>query len=211
MADGPFPEHYEPFETPIANPLAPEGRQQSGGARVQGRHGAVRHVGRVPVRGDHLPPDRALPLLDQARRVERGRCSRSSSSRSAKSWPRRRASSNGDLVKVRCNRGERQGEGGGDQAHPAARRATARRCTWSASRSTGASSGVAKTGYLANTLTPYVGDANSRRRSTRRSWSTSRRREEVNHGYCNPSISSRRSATTTPAPQVRAARPRSPS
>ena len=35
-------------------------------AGVQGRHGCVRHRGQVPVRGDLLPPDRALPLLDQA-------------------------------------------------------------------------------------------------------------------------------------------------
>ena len=26
MRDGPFPEHYEPFETPIANPMHPKVR-----------------------------------------------------------------------------------------------------------------------------------------------------------------------------------------
>ena len=30
--------------------------------------------------------------------------------------------------------------------------------------------GVARKGFGANTLTPFVGDANTRRRSTRRSW-----------------------------------------
>ena len=37
MADGPFPEHYEPFETPLdKNPFhpEPEGAQQSGTPRV---------------------------------------------------------------------------------------------------------------------------------------------------------------------------------
>ncbi len=39
---------------------------QSGGARVQRRHGAVRRRQGVPLRGDLLPAHRALPLLDQA-------------------------------------------------------------------------------------------------------------------------------------------------
>ena len=42
MAEGPFPEHYEPFETPLdTNPLHPEGAQQPGGAGVPGRPGGA--------------------------------------------------------------------------------------------------------------------------------------------------------------------------
>ena len=48
-----------------------EGPRQSGRPRVQGRHGAVRRRQGVPLRGDLLPADRALPLLDQARPAQR--------------------------------------------------------------------------------------------------------------------------------------------
>ena len=44
MADGPFPEFYEPIESPIANPLHPESVEQPGGEEIQDRHGQVRHV-----------------------------------------------------------------------------------------------------------------------------------------------------------------------
>jgi len=40
MAEGPFPEHYEPFETPLGynplNPHQPQGDQQSRGTGVSG-------------------------------------------------------------------------------------------------------------------------------------------------------------------------------
>jgi formate dehydrogenase major subunit len=67
---GPFPEHYEPFETPIGiNPLHPEPKATSNpAARVFNSTGTFGTPG-VPVRGHHLPADRALPLLDQARRL----------------------------------------------------------------------------------------------------------------------------------------------
>ena len=70
MNEGPFPEHYEPFENsarlqPAAS-AEPAGDQQSGGARVPGRPGRVRQGGGFPAYGDHVSSDRALPLLDQA-------------------------------------------------------------------------------------------------------------------------------------------------
>ena len=37
FADGPFPEHYEPIESPVANPLHPKQSQQSGGQEVHAR------------------------------------------------------------------------------------------------------------------------------------------------------------------------------
>ena len=47
MVEGPFPEHYEPFESPLGNnPLHPDNNavvSNPGGARVQGRQGHVRH------------------------------------------------------------------------------------------------------------------------------------------------------------------------
>ena len=35
MVEGPFPEHYEPFESPSENVLHPKVQQQSGRARVR--------------------------------------------------------------------------------------------------------------------------------------------------------------------------------
>lgn len=66
MAEGPFPEHYEPFETPLGtNPLHPN-VVSNPAARVF--KGDLEQMGKaeVPVRRHHLPSDRALPLLDQA-------------------------------------------------------------------------------------------------------------------------------------------------
>jgi hypothetical protein len=66
MADGPFPEFYEPFESPIANLLHPKQSNNPVVKRYKtdmdkyadGRSGIQRHL-------HHLPPDRALSLLDQ--------------------------------------------------------------------------------------------------------------------------------------------------
>ncbi len=66
MREGPFPIHYEPFEIPDCQSDQSQDQGQSGGARVQRRHGAVRRRQGVPLRGDLLPAHRALPLLDQA-------------------------------------------------------------------------------------------------------------------------------------------------
>jgi formate dehydrogenase major subunit len=52
-------------------PQQPQGHLQPGRAGLQGRHGSLRHRQGLPLRGHHLPAHRALPLLDQARRVER--------------------------------------------------------------------------------------------------------------------------------------------
>ena len=50
VREGPFPEHYEPFESPVANPLHPKVPRQPGGAGVQGRHGtAFGMANRLPV------------------------------------------------------------------------------------------------------------------------------------------------------------------
>ena len=66
MKDGPFPVHYEPFESPIANPIAPNVRGNPAARVFEGDMAQFGDADEVPVRGDLLPPDRALPLLDQA-------------------------------------------------------------------------------------------------------------------------------------------------
>ena len=66
MADGPFPEYYEPIESPIANPLHPA---QSNNPVVKkyktdmDKYGTVDQGYNVDLH--HLPADRALSLLDQ--------------------------------------------------------------------------------------------------------------------------------------------------
>ena len=93
MAEGPFPEHYEPFESPSRERAASEGPRQPGGARLRRRPRGVRHRDGLPLCRDDLPADRAFPLLDQARADQCDPAAARSSSRSAKRWPRRRASS----------------------------------------------------------------------------------------------------------------------
>jgi anaerobic selenocysteine-containing dehydrogenase len=108
MAEGPFPEHYEPFETPLDKqpdaPEEPEGDQQPGRARVQGRHGSVRHGQGLPVRGHHLPPDRAFPLLDQARKIN-AIMQPEQFVEIGEELAKEKGIANGDKVKVRSNRG----------------------------------------------------------------------------------------------------------
>ena len=72
FADGPFPEHYEPIESPIANPLHP---QQSNNPVVKKFNTPLDKYGdaesRIQRRLHHLPADRALSLLDQEQSDER--------------------------------------------------------------------------------------------------------------------------------------------
>lgn len=64
MAEGPFPTHYEPFDTLGFNPCTRTTQGVlTGGAGVQEHLGHLRQGQRVPTRGHHLPPDRAPPLL----------------------------------------------------------------------------------------------------------------------------------------------------
>ena len=66
MADGPFPEHYEPIESPLDNPFHPK---QSNSPVVKkyktdmDKYGTTQ--GGLQHRVHHVSPDRALPLLDQ--------------------------------------------------------------------------------------------------------------------------------------------------
>ena len=66
MADGPFPEYYEPIESPTANLLHPEQSNNPVVKKFKTPTGQVRHGGAgIQHRLHHLPADRALPLLDE--------------------------------------------------------------------------------------------------------------------------------------------------
>ena len=139
MRDGPFPAHYEPFEAPIANPLHPKVRGNPVARVFKDDMEAFGDADEFPYRGDHLSADRALPLLDQARARSTRCCSRSSSSRSASSWRRRRASQHGGWVEVWSKRGAIKAKAVvTKRIRPLM--CDGKPCTSSASRSTGASS-----------------------------------------------------------------------
>ncbi len=66
LADGPFPEHYEPIESPIANPLHPQQSNNPVVKKYIDEDGQVRdHRRRLQHHLHHLSPHRALSLLDE--------------------------------------------------------------------------------------------------------------------------------------------------
>ena len=75
MGEGPFPEHYEPMETPLAkNPLSanqPLSLNNPAVRMFDDDRKAIGKSDKFPACGHDLSPDRALPLLDQARAAER--------------------------------------------------------------------------------------------------------------------------------------------
>ncbi len=67
MRDGPFPAHYEPFESPIKNVLAPDIQGNPASRIFKDDLADSRYFGQVSVCRDQLSADGALPFLDQAR------------------------------------------------------------------------------------------------------------------------------------------------
>ena len=164
MAEGPVPRALRAVRVAAGEQSAasrqPAGPLQPGGARVQGRPADLRRGEGLPLCGHHLPADRAFPLLDQAREASTPSCSPSSSSRSARSWPRRRAS----RTATRCGCAPSAARSGRWRWSPSGCRrstSTARRCITVGIPIHWGFKGEAKKGYLTNTLTPYVGDANT--------------------------------------------------
>ena len=71
FVEGPFPEHYEPVESPVENALHPKVGSNPAGEDLPERSRQARDSrGAFPYVGTHLSPDRTLPLLDQAHRNE---------------------------------------------------------------------------------------------------------------------------------------------
>ena len=120
MPDGPFPEHYEPFESPTANPLHPKVGPNPAARIFQGQ-GEPRQGRGVPLRRDDVPAHRALPLLDEARARARGAPARAvrrdrRGAREEEGHPERRRGRG--AVEARRDRRE----GGRDEADQAAHR-----------------------------------------------------------------------------------------
>lgn len=163
MAEGPFPEHYEPFETPVGvnlmcptNPKAvsnPAARVYKGDLEAFGKKEEFPYAATTYRLTEHLhfwtKHSKSNAIVQPAPFVEIG-----------EELAREKGIRQGDRVKVRSNRGEvmaacvvtkrmRALEVNGKKVHH-----VGIPIHWGFK-------GVTQNGYLANALTPFVGDANS--------------------------------------------------
>ena len=160
MSDGPFPEHYEPFETPIGtNPLHPKvvsnpaarvfkGDMESFGKAEEFPYAATTyrltehfHFWTKNVESNAITQPAPFVEISEGLAKEKG-------------------IKNGDLVKVRSNRGELRATAVVTKRVADLTSAGKKVYTVGIPIHWGFV-GVTRTGYLANNLTPYVADANS--------------------------------------------------
>ncbi len=163
MAEGPFPEHYEPFETPIGvNPMHPDNKAATSNpaARIfkqdTGTFGTSKdfpYAATTYRLTEHqhfwTKNVRSAAITQPSQFVEIG-----------DELAKEKGIKNGDMVKVRSNRGEIKA------AVVVTKRIRALECNGQKVHTVGIPIhwgfiGLANSGYLTNTLTPYVGDANS--------------------------------------------------
>jgi formate dehydrogenase major subunit len=159
MNEGPFPEHYEPFETPIGtNPLHPKvvsnptARVFKGDMESFGKAQEFPYAATTYRLTEHMhfwtKNVESSAIMQPAQFVE-------ISEKLAKDKGIR----NGDRVTVRSNRGEIKAQA------VVTKRVPTLTCDGKEVNTVGVPIhwgfiGVAKSGFLANTLTPYVGDPN---------------------------------------------------
>ncbi len=159
MAEGPFPEHYEPFETPIdTNPLHPKVVSNPGARVFKGDMEAFGKSADFPYAGttyrltEHFhywtKHTRLSAILQPEQFVEIG-----------EELAKEKGIQAGDRVKVSSNRGYIKA------VAVVTKRIKALQVNGKTVHHVGVPihwgfKGVAKNGYIANTLTPFVGDAN---------------------------------------------------
>jgi len=163
MAEGPFPEHYEPFETPVGvnlmcptNPKAvsnPAARVYKGDLEAFGKKEEFPYAATTYRLTEHLhfwtKHSRSNAIVQPAPFVEIG-----------EELAKEKGIKQGDRVKVRSNRGEVVA------ACVVTKRMKALNVNGKKVHHVGIPihwgfKGVTQNGYLANALTPFVGDANS--------------------------------------------------
>ena len=163
MAEGPFPEHYEPFETPVGvnlmcptNPKAvsnPAARVYKGDLEAFGKKEEFPYAATTYRLTEHLhfwtKHSRSNAIVQPAPFVEIG-----------EELAKEKGIKQGDRVKVRSNRGEVVA------ACVVTKRMRALNVNGKKVHHVGIPihwgfKGVTQNGYLANALTPFVGDANS--------------------------------------------------
>jgi formate dehydrogenase major subunit len=163
LADGPMPEHYEPFESPVAvNLLSPNNPKSFSNPAARVFKGDLEAFGkpkdfpyaatsyRLTEHFHYWTKHSDLNAITQPQQfVEIG-----------EELAKEKGISNGDMVKVRSNRGEIQA------VACVTKRIKVLDCNGTKVHTVGIPNhwgftGVARMGYLANTLTPFVGDANT--------------------------------------------------
>lgn len=163
MADGPLPEHYEPFESPMTsnlmspgNPKAfanPAARVFKGDMEAFGKPNEFPYAATTYRLTEHFhywTKHSDLNAITQPQQfIEIG-----------EELAKEKGIKNGDMVKVRSNRGEIR------TVACVTKRIGVLDCGGTKVHTVGIPNhwgftGVAKMGYLANTLTPFVGDANT--------------------------------------------------
>lgn len=162
MAEGPFPEHYEPFETPLGvnpmntNPKAisnPAARVYKGDMEAFGKMAEFPYAATTYRLTEHqhfwTKHARSNAITQPAPFIEIG-----------EDLAKEKGFKNGDMVKVKSNRGEVKA------ALVVTKRMKGLDVNGKKVHTVGIPihwgfKGVTQNGYLANALTPYVGDANS--------------------------------------------------
>jgi formate dehydrogenase major subunit len=163
MAEGPFPEHYEPFENPVGvnlmcptNPKAvsnPAARVYKGDLEAFGKSSEFPYAATTYRLTEHhhfwTKHARSNAITQPAPFVEIG-----------EELAKEKGIKNGQMVRVRSNRGEVKA------AAVVTKRIRALEVNGKKVHTVGIPihwgfKGVTQNGYLANALTPYVGDANS--------------------------------------------------
>jgi formate dehydrogenase major subunit len=163
MAEGPFPEHYEPFETPVGrNPMHPDNPKVTSNPAARVFKGDMASFGKAAefpyaattyrlTEHFHFWTKNALSsaIVQPSPFVE-----------ISDELAKEKGIRNGDMVKVRSNRGEIK------CAAVVTKRMSVLECDGKKIHTVGIPIhwgfvGVTKEGFLANELTPYVADANS--------------------------------------------------
>ena len=134
--EGPFPEHYEPVEAPVANPLHPDVSSNPVAKMFRGDKDATGSARTVPYVCATYRLTEHFHYWTKHVQSEARHSSRASSSKCRKGWRGRRAS-RAARVRVTSARGSGRGRGHGHATRAAARGRTARRSSRSASHPLG--------------------------------------------------------------------------
>jgi formate dehydrogenase major subunit len=163
MAEGPFPEHYEPFETPLGeNPLHPGNKKAISNPVARVYKGDMQAFGKA----DEFPYAATTYRLTEhmhfwTKNVESNAIVQPQQFvEIGEELAKEKGIRSGDMVKVRSNRGEIKA------AAVVTKRIKTLDVAGKKVHTVGIPIhwgfvGVAKSGFIANTLTPYVADANS--------------------------------------------------
>jgi len=163
MADGPFPEHYEPFETPLGvNPLHPNNPKAVSNPAARVYKGDMETFGKAA----EFPYAATTYRLTEHHHFWTKHAHSNAVTQPAPfieigdDLAKEKGFKNGQMVKVRSNRGEVRA------ALVVTKRMKGLKVNGKTVHTVGIPihwgfKGVTQNGYLANALTPYVGDANS--------------------------------------------------